>query len=168
MEVRLDGGLIWLDYHITNQIQVKAYYYKFEDDQELNDDDWYLIYHHSMPIKGNSVTTTFNLFQINEEIYGVSLFKKLDQERDGISLVSLIWVSTKVTNPMTLIPVLKEIINSAGIKIAITNESLYVLVNNIIENNGQIDYTFESGGQEIQIKSPPFPETLNVPIKFLI
>lgn len=168
MDLNLDGGLIWLDFHIHKGIQTRAYYYKIENDIILDDLEWKIVGHYAIPMGHTQMSQSIHLFQINEDLFGFSLYQET-QEINEINAVSLMWIGSKIFNPFKLLPCLKAIINSfEQINPYINNDTLKYIVQNIIQGRGRLDYMLEEGGQQIKLESKDYPENMTIPIKFII
>ena len=169
MKNKLDGGLIWLNFHVNIGVVVQAMAFEFDNDEDLFDEDWDRIKHFAMPIGSFTHDKAVNIFQITELVYGISLFSTLDQINDKIGMVSLVWVTSKVINPFTLIPALKAIIKSVvNVNPFITPESLKDIVQKMKKNDGQLNDLITINGRQIHLQNDISPSDMNFPVKFLL
>lgn len=172
MGTDLDGGLIWLNFHVNKGVIVQAMAFEFDngEDEEFVEEDWDRIKHHAMPIGQFISEKSVNIFQISELFYGISLFSTLDQANEKVNMVALVWVTSKVIHPFTIVPALKAIIKSvANLNPFITPESLQIIVQKMKENNnGQLNDIITIDGQQIHLQNEIFPSDMNLPVKFLL
>lgn len=170
MSLDLDGGLIWLDFHVHAGAQIRASYYNFTNNQSIWDEELEIIRHYAIPIGQTVLGQSIQVFQINKDLFGFSLYFELPQEINKINAVSLMWVSSKNFNPFQILNSLKSILSSFdALNPIINNEVLQQISDNIIQNKGNMNITLlDNNNQEIRLTSHVNPNLNNEPVENLL
>lgn len=81
---------------------------------------------------------------------------------------AIVWVTTKVIHPFSLVPALKAILElMAHLSPYISAQILKQIVERMIMNDGQLNDKIVIEGQQVQLQSEIFPTDLsNIPIKY--
>lgn len=166
--VAIDGGLIWLDFHVHKGQQVRAKYIAFDDDfVDIEEEDYNKIFHYALPFGQNIPPRGIYIFHLKEEIYGISYYRHLDLETaENINMVAVVWLATRIFNPYILVPALKTIFKLGTTDIIpINEETLEKVVGSVVEHDGMVNCSIN--GNEVISELPP-GNLDNYPVKFLL
>ena len=138
--------------------------------ESIWDEELEIIRHYAIPIGQTVLGQSIQVFQINKDLFGFSLYFELPQEINKINAVSLMWVSSKNFNPFQILNSLKSILSSFdALNPIINNEVLQQISDNIIQNKGNMNITLlDNNNQEIRLTSHVNPNLNNEPVVNLL